>query len=357
MNIHHKNAHYLLFLFLFSACFRFGGLPPQSEFALDTLCTVNLFEDGTRKRYAAVFARIREIDRMMSAYQDGSDTDLVNRNAGAAPAGVHSEFIDVLETALKYARLSGGAFDPSIGPLVRLWGIGTDGERVPSPEEIAGALSLVDYRDLLVDRERGTVFLARSGQALDLGAVAKGYAADEALRIAREAGVKRAIIDLGGNIMTAGSRRSGIPGFTKEEPWRIGVQDPLDERGTYLGILQVRGQSVVTSGVYERYFERDGRRYHHILSTANGYPAGTGLLSVTITADSSADADALSTAAFALGWEKGSALVEAVPGAGAVFVFEDFSVRCAGTIRLGGTPENAEGGIVFTLTNSSYRLE
>jgi thiamine biosynthesis lipoprotein len=114
---------------------------------------------------------------------------------------------------------------------------------------------------------------------------------------------------------------------------------------------------VVTSGVYERYFERDGKRYHHILSSADGYPAGAGLLSVTITADSSMDADALSTSAFALGWEKGSALVEAVPGAGAVFVFEDLSVRCAGTIRPGGTSENAEGGVVFTLTNGNYRLE
>ncbi|MDR1418962.1 MAG: FAD:protein FMN transferase [Treponema sp.] len=351
--------HTLLFLLFFPSCFRSGGLPPQSEFVLDTLCTVNLFEGGTRERYAAVFARIREIDRMMSAYQDGSDTDLVNRNAGVSPAGVHPEFIGVLETALKYARLSGGAFDPSIGPLVRLWGIGTDREHVPSPKEIGEALSLVDYRDLVVDRERGTAFLARPGQALDLGAIAKGYAADEALRVIREAGVRRAIIDLGGNIMTAGSRRSGIPGFTKEEPWRIGVQDPLDERGTYLGILQVRGQSVVTSGVYERYFEQDGRRYHHILSTVNGYPAAGGLLSVTITADSSTDADALSTAAFALGWEKGSALVESIPGAGAVFVFDSRSVRCAGTIRPEGAPEDAdgEGRIAFTLTNSGYRLE
>jgi thiamine biosynthesis lipoprotein len=321
-------------------------LPPKSEFVLNTVCTVNLFEGGTRDRYAAVFTRIREIDRMMSAYQEGSDTDLVNRNAGIAPVKVHSEFLFVLEKALHYAAVSGGAFDPTVGPLVRLWGIGTEKEQVPPADELEQALSLVDYRDLKIDRERGTAFLARRGQALDLGAVAKGYAADEAARIIRDAGVKRAIIDLGGNIMMVGSRRSGFFIFGKEEPWRIGVQDPLEERGAYFGVLQVRGQSVVTSGVYERYFEKNGRRYHHILSTTDGYPSDAGLLSVTVTADSSADADALSTALFCLGYEKGSALLDSVPGAGAVFVFKDRSVKLAGD----------RNKSVFTLENNRYRL-
>jgi thiamine biosynthesis lipoprotein len=321
-------------------------LPPQSEFILNTVCTVNLFEGGTRDRYAAVFARIREIDRMMSAYQEGSDTDLVNRNAGRAPVKVHSEFLFVLEKALHFAALSGGAFDPTIGPLVRLWGIGTEEEQVPRADEREQALSLVDYRDLRIDREHGTAFLARRGQALDLGAIAKGYAADEAARIIRNAGVKRAMIDLGGNIMMTGSRRDGFFIFGEEKPWRIGIQDPLEERGAYLGILQVRNQSVVTSGVYERYFEKDGRRYHHILSTADGYPSGGGLLSVTAAADSSADADALSTALFCLGYEKGSALLNSVPGAAAIFVFEDRSVKLAG----------ATDKSVFTLENNRYRL-
>jgi thiamine biosynthesis lipoprotein len=174
--------------------------------------------------------------------------------------------------------------------------------------------------------------------AIDLGAIAKGYAADEAAALAEKNGVRRAIIDLGGNILALGSRQ-------KDSPWRIGIQDPGRERGSYLGILPVQNKSVVTSGVYERFFEEGGRRYHHILSTQNGRPVENSLLAVTVMADRSIDADALSTTLFSLGWEKGRPLIEAVPGAEAVFVFADGIVR--GT---GGAME------IFTLTSDKYRM-
>jgi thiamine biosynthesis lipoprotein len=317
---------------------------------MGTVCAVNLYEGGSRKIYAAVFSRLRELDGMMNARAGAvpeeagaanspeSDLGRINRNAGREPVKVPENLIVVLERALYYAELSGGAFDPTVGPLVKLWGIGDEGARVPGKDEIQAALDLVNWRDVQVDREKGTVFLRKPGMALDLGAIAKGYAADEAAALIKNSGPRRGIIDLGGNILAFGERQGN-------KPWRIGVQDPGQERGGYMGILLVQDKSVVTSGVYERYFEAEGRRYHHILSTQDGYPVDKGLLSVTIIADYSIDADGLSTTVFALGYEKGRALIESLPGAEAIFVFADKSVR--------GTPGALE---IFSLSGDFYRL-
>jgi thiamine biosynthesis lipoprotein len=305
---------------------------------MGTVCGVNLYERGNSRSYAAVFSRIRDIEGIMSANLADTELDRINQKAGRFPVAVSGELLEVLEQAKAYAGMSGGAFDPTVGPLVKLWGIGGDEPRLPGEEEIAGALALVDYRDLVIDREAGTAFLRRPGQALDLGAIAKGYAADQAVSAAKKAGVRRAIIDLGGNVFAWGERREG-------EAWRIGVQDPRKERGASLGTLQVKNKSIVTSGVYERYFEEGGKRYHHILSTEDGYPVENGLLAVTVVADLSIEADAFSTAVFALGYEKGRALVESRPGVEAVFVFDDSRVILSSGI-----------GESFTLTGEDYQI-
>jgi thiamine biosynthesis lipoprotein len=309
---------------------------------MGTICSVNLYNRGTRDLYQSLFARLRELEGILSANREGTDVDAVNRNAGIGPVPVRPELIEVLSAARDYAERSGGTFDPTIGPLVKLWGIGGDAPRVPGEEEIRKALALVNWRDLLIDRAAGTVFLKRPGMALDPGAIAKGYAADELVRILREADIPGAVIDLGGNVFAYGSRTGG---GSRGEPWRIGIQDPLADRGVYIGILRVHNKSVVTSGVYERTFEADGKDYHHILSVQDGYPVNNGILSVTVIADRSLDADALSTAAFTLGYGRGRTLVESVPGAEALFVFDDKSIR--GT---GGVWE------IFTLTDTNYRI-
>jgi thiamine biosynthesis lipoprotein len=317
--------------------------PVQREFVLGTLCSVNLFGTGNQAAYDAVFAEFRRIQEMMAftpasggGGAQGTALDRINQNAGIQAVAAPEELLEVLERARYFAELSGGAFDPTVGPLVRLWDIGGENPRVPAAAEIQEALSLADWRDLRIDREAGTVFLRRPGQSLDLGAIAKGYAADRAAAILRARSADRAVIDLGGNIFALGERAGG-------ESWRIGVQDPLGERGDHLGVLRIKDQSVVTSGVYERYFEEGGLRYHHILSTVDGYPVRNGLLSVTIIADQSIDADALSTAVFALGLERGLALVESQPHAEAVFVREDRTV-----VLSSAAP--------FTLEGEDYRL-
>jgi thiamine biosynthesis lipoprotein len=331
----------VLALSFFSGCPKVSA--PKSEFVLGTVCTVDLYGQGSREQYRAVFTRLKELEDILSANREGTDLDRVNRASGLERVTVKRELIEVLGKALYYAEMSGGAFDPSVGPLVKLWGIGTNAPRVPADEEIGEALALVNYNDIEYDEVKtggteGSVFLKRRGMALDLGAVAKGYAADEAVKLLAQKGIKMGIIDLGGNIFAYGERERG-------KPWRIGVQDPREQRGAYIGVLELSSKSVVTSGVYERYFEADGRRYHHILSTATGRPAETGLLSVTVTAGSSADADALSTAAFALGWEKGRRLIDGVPEAGGIFVFEDLSVKITPGIK-----------DKFSLTSDAYRV-
>jgi thiamine biosynthesis lipoprotein len=257
----------------------------------------------------------------LSVNLDDSEVETVNRQAGLGPVFVGEDALTVIDMARHYASLSGGAFDPSIGPLVRLWGIGTDAARVPDDGEIQAVLPLIGWQDIDIDREARTVFLRHSAMRLDLGAIAKGYAADEVVRILQKAPrVRGALIDLGGNIFAYGEKEGNLP-------WRIGVQNPVDSRGAYIGVLELRNKTIVTSGIYERFLEVDGKRYHHILSSKDGYPVNKGLLSVTIIADRSMDADALSTAAFALGWEAGAILIESVSGAEALFVFEDMTIR------------------------------
>jgi len=322
-------------LFSFFSCAQTEN--SHSEFAIGTVCSITLFEQGKDSIYNDIFARIREIENLMSVNISASDISRINAAAGIEPVQVHEEVYKVIERALHYAQISSGAFDPSVGPLVSLWGIGTDCPRVPSPAEIEEVLPLVNWRNIELDAGARSVFLARRGMALDLGAIAKGYAADEAAAIIKRAGIKRAIIDLGGNIFTCGAKKN-------KSPWKVGVQNPKESRNSYLGVLQVTDKSVVTSGVYERFFEKDGIRYHHIFSPSSGYPAESGLLSATIIAPNSMDADALSTTVFVLGYEKGSALIESLAETEAVFIFEDMSVKTT-------------SGADFSLRDNSFRVE
>jgi len=228
---------------------------------------------------------------------------------------VPQEVIYVLQEALRIAERTSGAFDPTIGPLVDLWDIGGDNSQVPSQQAIDHARSLVDWRLVEIDSQRGTVYLPKQGMALDLGGIAKGYAADELVAIAQEAGIQQALFDLGGNIYAFGTKADGTP-------WRVGVKDPAQPGGSPALALAVQDRSVVTSGMYERFFEQEGIRYHHILNPATGYPVWNDIHSVTIVSKSSLLADALSTSVFVLGREKGLALLESEDAEG-VIIGED----------------------------------
>lgn len=301
---------------LFGSCAR-QVLPPQTTLVMNTVCTINLFEAGTQELYDTIAQRLTEIDAAFNAHDPASLLSAVNAAAGTAPVRVNGDLLAVIEAALSFARLTGGAFDPSIGPLVRLWNIGSEHPRVPAPHETAAAAQLVNYQNVIVDRAAGTVFLTQKGMSLDLGGIAKGYAADEIVRILKQAQVPSALIDLGGNIYAYGKKAGGAP-------WKIGIKNPFDTSAAPAAALSAVNKTIVTSGVYERYFIEDGVRYHHLIDPHTGYPAQNGTVSVTIAADSSLNADALSTAVFILGAQKGFELLSsAFPDTGAAIITDD----------------------------------
>ena len=190
----------------------------------------------------------------------------------------------------------------------------------------------------MLNTDAQTVFLPDAGMGVDVGGIAKGYAADEAARILGDAGVESALLDFGGNILVMGTKPDG-------SPWRIGVQRPDAERSRYIGIVRTADKTVVTSGPYERFFVQDGVRYHHILDPATGFPARNGIQQVTIVAERSMDADALSTSTYVMGLERGFDLIESLDGVEAIFVTEDRDVYVTS-----GVPD------FFELTDDDYTL-
>ena len=340
MNNRYRCFFHIIFaaLLVFNSCSKAktAAEPSRTEFVIGTVCSITLYDQGTDKIYKDVFDRLREIESRMSVNLTDSDVSRVNRAAGLEPVQVHEDVFKVIERALHFAELSDGAFDPTVEPLVAIWGIGGDNPRLPSQGEIDAVLPLINWRDVEINRENSTVFLKRQGMALDLGAIAKGYAADEAAAIIKKAGLRQAIVDLGGNILTVGEKKD-------KSPWRVGLQNPLESRGSFFGIVTGTEKAIVTSGVYERNFEANGVLYHHIFSSADGYPVRNGLLSVSIITGNSMDADALSTSVFVLGFEKGLALIESLPDTELVFVFDDKSVWKTGEVD-------------FRITDDSFRL-
>jgi len=294
----------------------------QNDFILGTIISLKLFDYAEDAYFADSFNALRDIERRMTindANPAESEVMQINENAGIAPVKVSDDTFEVIKNSIRYSELSDGRFDPSVGVLVKLWNIGTDYAAIPAQGEIDARLPLVDYSKIELNEAEKTVFLKEKGMLIDLGGIAKGFGADVVSGILYDHGVRSAIVNLGGNVLVMGEKPDG-------SPWRIGVQNPYSERGEYLGIATITDKTIVTSGVYERYFEEGGKRYHHILDTTSGYPVENGLVGVSIIADISMDADALSTAVFSLGPEKGKALVESIDGIDAIFVMEDKSI-------------------------------
>ncbi|MEW6523775.1 MAG: FAD:protein FMN transferase [Bacillota bacterium] len=304
-------------------CFQLGKPPPaaqtleRTEFMMDTIVRITYFQPGQGAAVEKALAAMQEIEEKMSAHLDTSEVSAINRAAGLHPVKVSSQTLQTIMLGLEAGRLTGGAFDITIKPLIDLWGIGKKGDYVPSSEEIESARQLVDYRLVRVDQEAGEVMLEKAGMAMDLGGIAKGYAVDEAARVLMENGVTEALINAGGDIYVLGEKAGG-------NPWRIAVQHPR-RSSDYIAILQLRSISAVTSGDYERFIDVGGQRYHHILDPRTGRPPGE-LVSATVVASSAAMADALSTAVFVLGLEPGMALLRSLPGV------EGLVVTPAGTV-------------------------
>lgn len=328
-----------LFLFLFLSCVpgKKDQRLSQSGFYLGTSCHVTLYGSHNAGLLDQCFKKIERFEKRISRHEPGSFTFQLNKN-GVCKADSETEAL--LDKAMDMAVLSKGRFDPTLGALVSLWDIGGEGVKPPAVREIKKALNTVDYRHLKKDNSSGQAVytLGLPGMQLDLGGIAKGAAADEISAFLKNKGVQGAIINFGGNIQLVGSKPSG-------EPWVIGIQSPLQPRGEYLGLLQTGPGAVVTSGVYERFFEYEGRRYHHILDTETGFPVDTGILSLTVLTAKGVDADGLSTALFAMGEEAALAFAETHEDMDVILVKTDKSIRLSS--GLAGR---------FELGDSSYRL-
>lgn len=286
-----------------------------NSFILGTLVKFTLYTPPPEALFDSLFSEIERYEALFSVGDEDSDVSKVNSAAGVKPVPVSPETMELLQQGVYYSELSGGRFDITIGPLVNLWRIGYPDARVPTQDEIDKVLPLIDYRQLELDSENGTAFLGREGMSIDLGAIAKGYIADRMVEFLTEYGITSGIINLGGNIVALGSKLDG-------KPFKIGIQHPRKSRGNYAGILSIEDRSIVSSGDYERFLERDGTRYHHILDTSTGYPASNKLTSVTIISSESEAGDALSTSTYAMGLEEGLALVNRLDGVEGVFITE-----------------------------------
>lgn len=285
-------------------------LPVMGTMFTATAWTTN--EQAARAALAAARTAVDRVDTLMSVYKPASDLSLVNRRAGTGrPTRVSSETAQVLRSSLEWARLSDGAFDPTVGPLVKLWGFYRTGDSIPGAQARDSARALVGWKTVRYDSAARTVYLPRAGQRLDFGAIAKGYALDIAAEGMRRAGVARGLVDLGGNVLVYGSPPDG-------PVWRVGIRDPRNPEAI-AAVVSMGSGAVATSGDYERFFIKNGVRYAHILNPRTGWPK-QGVAATTAIARTGMQSDALSTTLFVLGPVKGCRLLDRVHAQGLWFL-------------------------------------
>lgn len=265
----------------------------QTEFILGTVVTLTVYDDDESSLDGA-FRLCRDYENMLSSTVEGSDVWRINHAEGKSVT-VSSETAELIRLSIEYSELTGGAFDITIAPLSALWNFSGDNPAVPSSESISSLLPLVDYKKISID---GNTVTVPSGVSIELGAIAKGYISDRLYEYFENADVSAALINLGGNIATAGAKPDG-------SQWQIGIRNPNGDYSNHIGTISCKNTSIVTSGIYERCFEQDGILYHHLLSSENGYPENNEIASVTIVCKNGADADALSTSLYLMGFEKG----------------------------------------------------
>lgn len=252
----------------------------------------------------AAFAAIAAVDARFSSYQPDSELSQLNAAAADTPQAVSVEMAALLTESMAWGERSQGAFDCTVGPLVRAWGFFKREGRIPAAKELAAAQAVSGWSHLQFDAALRSLRFDVPGVELDFGAIGKGYAVDQAIAALRARGVRNALVDAGGNFAAIGTP-------AQREHWRIGIRDPL-QRDALLADLDFGDAGIATSGGYENYFEADGKRYVHIFDPRTGYPV-VGMLSATVIAPTATAADALSTATFVLGMEQGLALIESLP--------------------------------------------
>ncbi len=297
-------------------------LSPKTEkatdFAMDTVISVTVTSKNPKEDIKAAIDEVKRIDALMSISGKNSEIRKINSAKAGEKTKVSPEVFSLVEKSLEISKKTDGVFDITVNPLSELWNITAPNPKVPEDDKIKELLEKVNYKNILLDHKDFTVTLKEDNMSISLGAVAKGYAADCAAKVLKDRGVEEALIDLGGNIYVIGKEKT------------IGIQTPFKKRGEFFEKVSAENTSVVTSGGYERYFEEDGKMYHHIIDTKDGYPADSNLLSATVICESSYLADALSTALFASGEEKAKEIAKKFDNISVILLRKDMTV-----IRLG----------------------
>lgn len=284
-------------------------------FLMDTTLQILIREKNDEKakeHVAAALKRVKKIEAETSRFKKESEVSKINRNAGSMPVKVSKDTFDIIKQSIQYSEITGGAFDITVAPISKLWGFYSKKYRIPSPQEIEEARKLVGYRNIILDEQNQAVILPQKGQEIDLGAMAKGYATREMCKVLEQRGVRNALVNFGGTVGAIGKR-------SKEKEWLIGIKNPRGSLNDFVGEMTLKDSFVSTSGDYERFFEKGGKRYCHIFDPRTGYqPSHT--IATTVVGPDGAIADILSTTIFVQGAKEGLATVATLGGYEALII-------------------------------------
>ncbi|WP_225744702.1 FAD:protein FMN transferase [Marinilactibacillus sp. Marseille-P9653] len=313
----------------------------ETEFLMGTVVRIAIYNKDSEAVLDTAFDRIKELAGFITTEEDGEHSLIskINEQAGKEPVAISDDLYELIKSSVTYSEETNGSFDLTIGPLTNLWRIGYPEARLPDQTEIDQALALVDYNKVVLNDQDQTVFLKDPDMRLDLGAIAKGFITDEIVQVLKENDVNTAIIDLGGNLFVMGNSPRD-----EQAEWQVGIQDPFEDRGTILGSLPASDESIVTSGVYERFLEVDGKQYAHLMNPETGYPFDNELAGVSVVTKESIDGDGLSTSLFSKGLDKGLDFVNQLDGVDAIFITKDKDVYVSDGLK------------DFDLTNDAFTL-
>ena len=326
----------LIITVLLAGCQKQNDFIESNNLKLGTLVSIKIFNYNNTSVFKDIYSILDNIENKMSVNIENNEISIINSLSKDQFLPISPETNEVIEKGIYYSNLSNGNFDITIEPLVDLWKIGTENENIPDIDLINETIKRINYNSL--NLTNSTLSFDNDNMKIDLGGIAKGYAADKIVDFLLDKDIDKALINLGGNIYALGSNQS-------DQPWKVGIKDPFSDRSDIIGYVNVINKSVVTSGVYERYFIKDNKRYHHILNPFTGYPYDNDIFGVTIITDKSIDGDALSTIAFSYGIEKGLDFINNLENTEAIFISSDKSVYLSNNLDY------------FILSNDSFTIK
>ena len=311
-----RRGIFYLLIFVLTGCGQ-DSLIKETRVLMDTFCEISCYDDSKGKTINAIdaaFKEMKRVEKVFNKFDENSEVSKINKLAGSEKVNVSEELFKLTEESVYYSEISGGAFDITVAPLMEIWGFVRKHKVAPGKDAVENALKSVGYKNIALDPKGLSIKFLNRGAKVDFGGIAKGYAVDRAKDVLASKGIKNCLVNLGGNIFALGS----APG---RKNWKIGVDDPRN-KGKLLRSFELTNSAISTSGNYERFFIIGGKRYSHIINPLTGEPC-QGIISVTVVADSAEKADALSTAIFVMGEEKGLELARAVKDIKVLILKED----------------------------------